>query len=90
MLLGNPDDLAIHTIKDLRSKDKHGGTPRFTQLFSYARDQLIKHMYEEKLAEDEFKDFLIGARRRIKMPPVKDHNRKPETNFADLYASLMK
>ena len=76
----DPVDFKINSVKDLRKKDKHGGPPRFAQLFSYSRDQLSKHAGLEKEA----------LRTKVYLPPIKTSVVKPEVDFNDLYLNLLK
>jgi len=83
---GIEDDVTfeIDSVKDLRNKYMHGGTARFTQLFTYSITQLIKHINDDKISDDDVKTI----KSQIKMPPVYNRAQKSEVNFASFLDTL--
>ena len=83
---GIEDDVSfeIDSVKDLRNKNLHGGSPRFTQLFTYAITQLIKHINEDDISDDDVKTI----KSQMKMPTVHNRAQKSEVNFASFLNDL--
>ncbi len=70
----------IDGIKMLKNKDMHGGQPRITQAFNYARTQVVKALESVEGNGIEAKDVV----KRMKQPPLTAKKRNTGAEFLSM------